>query len=273
MPKIVCLIRHEPPLIYFVNKINQTHGPIVAIVEHPEEEKSLWERIRLKGATGTFHAIIQRFKQARIKKEQHRIYTQYFGENWKAIEPGIETLNVNNINLPEVADFLARIKPDLILDHGTSLVKDHILNQAPLALNLHWGLSPYYRGTFCTEWALVNWDPYNIGVTIHKLTNIIDGGSILAQRRADIKAADTAHSINMQLTYLGTDLACMAIDKIANGKELEFHKQDISRGFMTRYSQFSELLRMQVEFIEKRGLLKLMLEKPARKHRLPIIEF
>ena len=88
-----------------------------------------------------------------------------------------------------------------------------------LALNLHWGLSPYYRGTHCTGWALINWDPYNIGVTIHKLTQRIDGGSILAQKRAVIKPGDTVNSINMQLTQLGTELVIKIIDKIVSRKQ------------------------------------------------------
>jgi hypothetical protein len=77
----------------------------------------------------------------------------------------------------------------------------------------------------------------------------------------------------MQLTYLGTELVCKAMEKIANGEDLEFHKQELSLGYMTRSSQFSEFLQMQAKFIEKRGLIKTMLEKPARKHKLPIVEF
>ena len=82
-------------------------------------------------------------------------------------------------NSTEVARRLTALKPDLILDHGTSIVSDSIIETAPLALNLHWGLSPYYRGTFCTEWALINHDPRNIGVTIHRLAKAVDGGDIL----------------------------------------------------------------------------------------------
>ena len=31
--------------------------------------------------------------------------------------------------------------------------RDELLAAVPLALNIHWGLLPYYRGTHCTEWA------------------------------------------------------------------------------------------------------------------------
>ena len=141
-----------------------------------------------------------------------------------------------------------------------------------MALNLHRGLSPYYRGTYCTEMALVNWDPYNIGVTIHKLTRIIDGGSILAQERPIIENGDTVSSIDMQLTQLGTELISRVIDKIEAGEELHPEKQDVSLGFLTLNRHWSKHLRKQIRYVEKNNLIQQMLKKPARKKKLPIVE-
>jgi len=273
MTKIVCLIRAEPPLIYFVNRINECHKIALAIVEHPIGDSGLLAKIRQKGISGTLYSLKSKLRRTSVRKDYEDTYQRYFGDCWYHLDQEIPVLEVNNINSKTVLARLKQEKVDLILDHGTSLVKNKILETADLALNLHWGLSPYYRGTFCTDWAIINWDPHNIGVTIHKLTRIIDGGNILVQRRAVVKPSDTVHSLNMQLTSLGTELTIEAINKTEAGDELQFHKQNLATGYLTRNRQYSDFLRMQIDLIEKNNLIEEMLKKPARKKQLPIIEF
>lgn len=268
--KIVCLIRSLPPLIYFANRINERHPVSLVIVEHPS--RNWLSKIRARGFFGTMATLRSRISDKLNEKKRLADYYKYFDDKWKSLTPDIPRLDVADINSSTVYDRLEAEQPALLLDHGTSLVEDHIIETAELALNLHWGLSPYYRGTHCTEWALINWDPYNIGVTIHKLAKQIDGGSILAQKRAVIQPEDTAHSINMQLTQLGTELVIKAIDKIESGEEPHFQDQDFSLGFLALNRQWSDYLIQQVAYIEERNLVEQMLKKPARKQALPIVE-
>ena len=165
------------------------------------------------------------------------------------------------------------MSPDVIVDHGTSLVKDNVIGRAPVALNLHWGLSPYYRGGYCTEWALMLLGPANIGVTIHSLDKRIDGGDVVAQARAHVTARDNVASLNLQLSKLGTDLMARALDRLASGEELKFHPQDFSQGLRFSSQQWSRVMARQVRDIEKHGLVEGMLGKPARRSALPIVEF
>ena len=269
--KIVCLIRTSPSSIYFVNRINERHEVSLVVVESPSIRERLIAAIKLEGILGTIK-ILKNKVLREIKRGKYNGYNKYFNDKWQSICNNICILNVEDINSPIVYERLKKEQPDLILDYGTSIVKDHILETADLALNLHGGLSPYYRGTFCTEWALVNCDPFNIGVTIHKLVGIIDGGGILAQKRITIKPSDTVGSINLQITQLGTELIVRAIDKIESGEQLQFKKQDYSLGYLTLNRQWSRHIRKQVEYIERNNLIGLMLKKPARKQELPIIE-
>ena len=180
-------------------------------------------------------------------------------------------LTVGDINSGAVIDRLKTESPDLILDHGTSIVGKEILEIPEMALNLHWGLSPYYRGTHCTEWALINWDPYNIGVTIHKLHRVIDGGDVLAQARAAITSNDSINAINMQLSKLGTDLVIQAVDALKAGKKLTFSKQDYSLGFLTQNRQWRVTLARQAEYLSSPPILETLLRHPSRKARLSIV--
>jgi methionyl-tRNA formyltransferase len=272
MPKIVCLIRSDPPFVYFVNRINEKHKVSLVVVESPSFKKRLVRKIDSNGIAGIIEAarnkVLKKIRQKKCVYDHDR----YLRDKWRSIDGDIPTLEVDDINSQAVYDRLKEEQADLILDHGTSIVKDNILETSGLALNLHRGLSPYYRGTYCTERALINWDPYNIGVTIHKLTRIIDGGSILAQERPIIESGDTVNSIDAQLTQLGTELIIKAIDKMESGERLEFKKQDISSGFLTLNRHWSKYLGRQIRHIERNGLVKQMLKRPARKQRLPIVE-
>lgn len=272
MIKIICLIQPSPPLIYFVNRINERYKVSLVVVESPSVQRKLITTIKLKGIFGIINAIGNRVLTKIREREYINDYNSYFGDMWQHINNNIPILKVRDINSQIVYERLNKEQPDLILDHGTSIVKSYIFETSDVSLNLHWGLSPYYRGTHCTEWGLINWDPYNIGVTIHKLISKIDGGDILAQKRATIKPNDTVNSINMQLTQLGTALVIRAIDKIESGEQLQFKKQDHSLGFLTLTGQWNRCLNKQIENIESNNLIGRMLKKPARKQKLPIVE-
>ena len=268
--KIVCLIRTGAPLYYFVNKINSEHKVCEVIVERQRiNKKNFFLKLKKLGLKGLYDFLKNKFIKNHVEEN---IYNKWFSNKWRKLDKTISYIEVEDINSQLVLKRLKEINPDLILDHGTSIVKNHILDNAKLALNLHWGLSPYYRGTHCTDWALINWDPNNIGVTIHKLTNEIDGGDILSQKRAKIKSNDTLLSINMQLTYLGVELINQAIKKIKQNEKICFQKQDFSIGYLTYKRQWNFLLKKQIDFIENNNLIKKMLNKPSRKVNLPIIE-
>jgi len=273
MIKIICMTRPNPAQVYFLNAINEKYKISLAIVETPPVRLDLINKVASKGIFGSLESIKNRVLTSE-RKRKHNIldYNKYFGNRWKQIDEFIPIVKTEGINSEAIHALLKKEKPDLIINHGTSLVKPHILRTSRLALNLHWGLSPYYRGSYCTEWALLNWDPLNIGVTIHKLTKEIDGGDILDQKRACLAPGDTAHSVNMQLTKLGVELLLTAIDRIEAGEELNFSKQNFSLGLMTRIKQWDRHLLKRLENIESKGLIKTMLEKPARREKLPIVE-
>lgn len=261
---IVCLIRASAPTVYFVNKIHSFYPISEVIVESP----SIISKIKKHGVKKSLIILIKKIIN---KKDLLEIYRYWFSDQWRSINKNIKITYVENINSDIVFERVKKIKTDLLLDHGTSIVKKYIIEQAGLALNLHWGLSPYYRGTHCTDWALINWDINNIGVTIHKLVRDIDGGDILAQDRAAIKDNDTLDSINCQLTFLGTELILKIINKLKNNERLYYVKQDYSLGFMTCLRQWTPMLDKQVKYIEDNKLIENMLSKPARKEKMPII--
>lgn len=70
---------------------------------------------------------------------------------------------------------------DYHLVFGSSFIRgwlaDALIGQR--AINIHMGLSPYYRGTACNFWALYDNRPAYVGATVHLLNHGLDSGPIL----------------------------------------------------------------------------------------------
>ena len=288
--KVVILIGSPTaPLIYFTNAIHRHHKVELVIVEKVNESKlkliNTKKKQILESHVPLLVAFIDKvfkyvlfkiniYKKTRMKKEEELKYAEacqkWFKDSYKSIDLTIPFLEVEDINSSIVQEALMKINPDLLLDHGTSLVKPAVLKLAKQALNLHWGLSPYYRGSNCTVQALMNWDIYNIGVTIHKLAVQIDGGDILAQSRATISSDDTLRTIPLQLTYLGTEIVKSTIDKLKRKENIQFIKQNFNDGFLVREMYWDENTSLFIDNLNKEKM-ELMLKKPSRQ-AAPIVQ-
>lgn len=101
------------------------------------------------------------------------------------------------------AKFLKQIdelKPDLIIVYGTSIIKGKILDKfKKRIINVHLGLSPYYRGSGTNYFPFVNSEPEYAGATFMYLNKGIDTGAIIHQIRPKIYIKDDFHSIGNRL--------------------------------------------------------------------------
>ena len=84
---------------------------------------------------------------------------------------------------PEFARVIRALAPDLILvDSYSMLLPSETLELPPMGgFNVHGALLPRHRGANPIQWAIVN-DERRAGVTIHRMTEEIDAGAIIAQR-------------------------------------------------------------------------------------------
>lgn len=274
--KLVCLIQDDPPLRYFVNRLHEAHGVALVVLEKPGRRRSRLGRalgmVKARGVGALARALVRRLAPGSRRAPERATLERLFRGSWQQLAPDIPLLVTESVNDDAVLRRLEREGPWLLLDHGTTLVREPVIKRASLALNLHWGLSPYYRGVHCTEWALLNWDPHNVGVTVHVLSDDIDGGAVIGQARATLAEDDTVHSINMQLTYLGTEIMVEAVRRLRAGHDLPATAQDFSRGLLVYRRHWSELLERHVAGLERGDALARMLDAPARQEPLPIVE-
>lgn len=87
--------------------------------------------------------------------------------------------HVHGINSPEGLQTVSSLQPDVLLVYGTVAVGSKIISLARiLALNMHTGISPYYRGADCAFWPIYNRKLHMVGATVHECTKDVDGGKI-----------------------------------------------------------------------------------------------
>jgi hypothetical protein len=115
------------------------------------------------------------------------------------------------LNSPDTLAFLETAGVDMAAVFGTNLIRPPLLDRWPgRMVNMHLGLSPYYRGTATNFYPLVNDEPEYVGATIHLLDAGIDSGAILKHARPQIVADDMPHTIGCKAILAGIE-AMMAV--------------------------------------------------------------
>ena len=94
--------------------------------------------------------------------------------------------DLNQCSMDLLSDFL---RSDVYIVFGSSYIKgelvDFLIQQK--AINIHAGVSPYYRGTDCNFWSLFDDNPHLAGSTIHLLSRGLDNGPILYHAMSNLK--------------------------------------------------------------------------------------
>lgn len=128
-----------------------------------------------------------------------------------------------DINQQKYVDEIMALAPDVIAAYGCSIIKPPLLKAFPgKVVNVHLGLSPYYRGTGTNFWPFVNGEPEYVGATFMYMNEGIDTGSIIHQIRASVLPSDNVHSVGNRLIK---DMAYVYRDLLEEFKNLETMKQ------------------------------------------------
>lgn len=175
-------------------------------------------------------------------------------------------------NTQEVFDWVNRREPGVIVLYGCSIIKTPLLaHYEGKMINMHLGLSPYYKGAGTNFWPLVNQEPECVGVTLHLPTLQVDGGPVLGQVRPEMYSADTSHDIGCRAICAGVSALTRTIPLFLN-KELYARKQSgEGRIYKNRDFNADAVRKMRENF--KKGMIKEYLQnKPARDEKFPILE-
>jgi len=115
-------------------------------------------------------------------------------------------------NDPEFVTRLCSLQPDLLLVSGwPRRLREPVRRAARLgAINFHPSLLPYYRGKHPLFWAILRSEP-EVGVSAHHITDAIDRGPVLMQRRVAVPEGATALSLAEAVDRVGAELVAELI--------------------------------------------------------------
>ena len=164
--------------------------------------------------------IATRFEIAAIVCEQKRNYYVQQRESSEAIRthfasnaaqelicfkdvpdnPVANIATVPDINAPEVMQWVSGLDVDVVCLFGTSILKAHWLSAFPdKIVNLHLGLSPWYRGSATLFWPFADSAAEFLGTTIHLAVEKVDAGAILHRVRPRLQPGQNYYQISNQL--------------------------------------------------------------------------
>ena len=265
MKRVVILTGHELrhqyfktylasiPQIQIVQSYCEDHAPLTKLVtmtpSTPLQKEHLAARITSE----------KEFFQEFVSKTQDR-------SNPKYIVSG-------TINSPAYVQEIIGLNPDLIICYGCSIIKAPLIEAFPRRImNIHLGLSPYYRGAGTNYWPLVNAEPEYVGVSFIYLDEGIDTGEVIHQIRARIFEGDSPHQIGNRLIGDMCVVAAKLIEKFERlSKVQQLRANETDRYYRTRDFSPESVERLIKNF--NSSLVKNYLrEEKVRTELVPIIK-
>ena len=178
-------------------------------------------------------------------------------------------LNRGDINLDKNVNEIISLNPDLIISYGCSIIRSSLLKVFEgKFINIHLGLSPYYRGSGTNFWPFVEDELSAIGTTFMHIDSGIDTGDIIHQIRAKIKKNDSIHSIGNRLIK---DSASECVKIIKNFNMLKKHKKNSSEGRLYRNKDFNEECIKEAYYNLDQKIENYLSQKVTLDQKFPII--
>jgi methionyl-tRNA formyltransferase len=132
-----------------------------------------------------------------------------------SLESRLEIYQPKDINGGQAVQFLKKQDADLFIVMAYGQILSQKILDAPklMAVNAHASLLPRYRGAAPINWTIINGEKES-GVTIIRMVKKMDAGPIILQQAMEIRAQDTALTLEDRLSGLAQDLLMEALNRI-----------------------------------------------------------
>jgi folate-dependent phosphoribosylglycinamide formyltransferase PurN len=146
-------------------------------------------------------------------------------------------------------DAMQALRPDVVLVFGTGILQRELISRFDGRLiNLHLGLSPYYRGAGTNFWPLVNREPEYVGATVHYLDSGIDTGPIIAHTRPEVRPSDGPHDIGNRAILAGVEALADAAEAHCRGALASVPQASAGRLYLRRHFTADAVRRLYHQF-------------------------
>lgn len=186
-------------------------------------QRGWWEKLsnilRHDGPAGLIQAAVRRIRNGFRRGEEVLAQTVTFRC------PGVRHLHCDDLHAPESLALLRSLAPDLGVVFAAYRLKPEVFTIPRLGcLNLHLGHAPEFRGSSPAFYEMLEGVPA-VGVTIHRVSNRLDGGPIIAQESFPIDLAPKEDPVSYLRRYQaevlvpnGMRLMAEAIRQLAHGQ-------------------------------------------------------
>ena len=137
----------------------------------------------------------------------------------------------DDLNSARISQIVSDWSADFAFIFGSPIIKEPLIGILPkFSINLHLGLSPWFRGSATLFWPFYLLMPQYAGVTFHYICHEVDAGPIVHQSVPTLEYGDSLHSVACKcvmsaaidindLVKFWKQHACLpSISQTANGK-------------------------------------------------------
>ena len=130
-----------------------------------------------------------------------------------------------DINHPELIEFIRKCDIDYFIFSGGGILKSEVLSVGPKFIHLHPGIVPFYRGSTCFYYSIINED--KCGVTAFIMDENLDTGDIITQKT--FPKPNYAHIDSVYDSQIRSETLIHVLKNKLLEKH-EFQSQDPSKG-------------------------------------------
>ena len=207
-----------------------------------------------------------------IRDETERDFFQLFCEK-VADKSNSLFIKKGEINEDAHVNDIINLNPDIIVSYGCSIIKPPLIEAFKgRFLNLHLGLSPYYRGSGTNFWPFVNNEPEYVGVTFMHIDAGIDTGEIIHQIRPRIMHGDNIHQIGNRLISDMAKVCGNLISKFENIEKMPQPEKPLNEKYYKKKDFSEESVSIMYKNFSNGLVEKYLNEKPKRDSNVPIVE-
>ena len=169
--KITVFTSNQPRHIKLVEKLAKISSELYVISEVTTV---------FPGLKSDFYSDSKIMKEyfSKVREAEKSVFgnVKFFPKNCRLM-----VLKSGDLNLLDNDIMKEAMLSDIFIVFGSSYIKGDLCKELvrKKAINIHMGVSPYYRGSSCNFWAIYDKNPEMVGATIHYLSEGLDSGDIL----------------------------------------------------------------------------------------------
>jgi methionyl-tRNA formyltransferase len=231
---VLILCGRSPRHLYVANRLCNAAIPL-AVAQQTGREWTAPNVSRALRSANLWSKVSRRLRD-RMRDRSDEEAKFFFGNKAPALIRPDLVVEVPYVNHSKVSALVDRLKPDIIAVFGTGLIRGPLLAGGRLGIiNLHGGLSPHYRGSDCTFWALYNGEPDQVGCTLYFIDPGIDTGNLIAHICPEVSEGDDESTLFWRGVRDSAEIYAECLERLERGEKLGQKQNERGRLYLFKH--------------------------------------